>query len=76
MALLQLICNIYFSMLKMTDRDPRHQRHQRGGAKLSDVDSHSPKAVGVGERTYVSPIRVPLTGVDSTSFMPTLNPKP
>ncbi|KAJ8420846.1 hypothetical protein Cgig2_013289 [Carnegiea gigantea] len=45
----------------MTDRDPRRQRRRRGGARLSEADSHSPEAVGVGERTYGSPIRVPLT---------------
>ena len=55
----------------MTDRDPRRQRRRRGGARLSDADSHSPEAVGVGERTYGSPIRVPLTAAASTSFVPT-----
>ncbi|KAJ8450676.1 hypothetical protein Cgig2_021148 [Carnegiea gigantea] len=52
-------------------RDPRRQRRRRGGARLSDADSHSLKVVGVGECTYGSSVRVPLTGVDSTSFMPT-----
>ncbi|KAJ8433272.1 hypothetical protein Cgig2_001670 [Carnegiea gigantea] len=55
----------------MTDRNPRRQRRRRGGARLSDADSHSPEAMGVGERMYGSPVRVPLTGADSTSFMPT-----
>ena len=55
----------------MTDRDPRRQRRRRGGARLSDADSHSPEAVGVGERTYGSPLRVPLTAAASTSFVPT-----
>ncbi|KAJ8434166.1 hypothetical protein Cgig2_009733 [Carnegiea gigantea] len=52
-------------------RDPRRQRRRRGGARLSNADSHSPEAVGVGERTYGSPIRVSLTAAASTSFVPT-----
>ncbi|KAJ8439406.1 hypothetical protein Cgig2_001746 [Carnegiea gigantea] len=52
-------------------KDPRCQRRRRGGARLFDADSHSPEAVGVGEHTYGSPVRVPLIGVNSTSFMPT-----
>ena len=54
----------------MTDRDPRRQRRWRGGARLSDADSHSPEAVGVGERTNGSLVRVPSTAADNTSFMP------
>lgn len=56
---------------EMADRDPRRQRRRIRGARLSDADSHSPEAVGVGDPTYGSPVRVPLTGADSTSFMPT-----
>ncbi|KAJ8438201.1 hypothetical protein Cgig2_001919 [Carnegiea gigantea] len=53
-------------------RDPRHQRHRRrGGSRLSDADSHSLEAVGVGERTYGSPVRDPLTAAATSSFMPT-----
>jgi len=55
----------------MTDRDPRRHRRRRGGARLSDVGSHSPEAVGVGERTLGSPIRDPLTAAASSAFMPT-----
>ncbi|KAJ8444332.1 hypothetical protein Cgig2_019890 [Carnegiea gigantea] len=55
----------------MTDRDPRCQRRRRGGARLSDADSHSPEAVGVGEHMYGSPIRALLTAAASTSFVPT-----
>ena len=56
-------------MLKMTDRDPRRQRRRRGEARLSDADNHS--LGNGGERTYGSPVRVPLTGADNISFIPT-----
>ena len=55
----------------MRDRDPRRQRRRRVGARLSDADSHSPEAVGVGERTNGSPVRVPSTVADSTPVTPT-----
>jgi len=55
----------------MTDRDPRRQRRRRGGARLSDAGSNSPEAAGVGERTYGSPGRDPLTAAPSSAFMPT-----
>jgi len=55
----------------MTNRDPRRQRRRRGGARLSDTDSHSPEAVGVGEGTYGSPVQDPLTVAASSSFMHT-----
>ncbi|KAJ8434053.1 hypothetical protein Cgig2_004633 [Carnegiea gigantea] len=61
----------YFCTLQMTDRDPRRQQRRRGGSRLSDADSHSPEAVGVGERTYGSPVRDPLTAAATSSFMPT-----
>ena len=55
-------------MLKMTDRDPRRQRCLKGGVQLSDANSYSLEDVG-GQHTYGSPVKVPLTGADSTSFM-------
>ena len=55
----------------MRDRDPRRQRRRRVGARLSDADSHSPEAVGVGERTTDSPSGVPSTVAESTPVTPT-----
>ncbi|KAJ8436866.1 hypothetical protein Cgig2_026190 [Carnegiea gigantea] len=55
----------------MIGRDLQCQRCRRGGVRLSDVDSPSLEAVGVGTHTYGSPVRVPLTRADSMSFMPT-----
>ena len=55
----------------MRDRDPRRQRRRRVGARLSDADSHSPEAVGVGERTTDSPSGVPSTVAENTPVTPT-----